>query len=141
MHRQSVRVLTAVVVVFLWFAGVAPAQYVPHQVKVTVPFDFTVGDRPFVAGDYLLLCSPRGIELRNAQGQVLSTVFHHSVESREMVASTKLVFTTEDGGHALQQVWLGGSTYGYELPPSKAATELAKLRSNKHVPAAGGGTK
>ncbi len=141
MKKQGIRVFAAVLGAVLSFAGIASAQYVPHLIQVNVPFDFTIGNKDFAAGDYQLRCTPTGIELRNSRGQELATFFHHSVESQNPAAAPKLVFDTSTGGHELTQVWVAGSNYGYELPASKAAAELAKARSSQRLQAGTGGTK
>lgn len=140
MTRHIVRVLTVVVGSAMWFAGVAQAQYVPHWVKVRVPFEFTFQDRQFAAGDYLVVCTPITAELRTPQGETVATGIPHSVESRTLLPA-KLSFTSEDGVHVLSQIWPGNSPVGYEFAPSKRSTLVAKQRSTQQVEGAGGGNK
>jgi hypothetical protein len=141
MNNQNIRVLTMLSFAVLWFAGVVEAQYVPHYVKVSIPFDFTVGDKSFPGGEYSLACTPGRVDLRDAHAHVVASIITHSVESLENPAASKLVFTTDEGSHALKQVWTENDRYGYELPPSKAATALAKQRSRAPVQVSGGGNK
>lgn len=141
MSSKKFRVLTTVWGAVLGFAGIASAQYVPRTVKVAVPFEFTAGEKSFPAGDYVLVCTPTSVDLRNARGQRLVALFHHSVQSQGMSPSTRLVFTTSAGGHDLQQIWLAGSNYGYELPASKTAVAFAKAHGDQRMQAGGSGTK
>jgi hypothetical protein len=141
MRRQSILVLTALVVVVLSFAGAMQAQYVPHYVKVDVPFEFTVGEKVLPAGDYKLVCTPDEIELRDARGQVVASAVHHSVRTADTMVSPKLVFVSEDGGHTLRQVWPGETSYGYELATSNPVVALAKRRSHAVGQVGGGGNK
>jgi hypothetical protein len=140
MSRHHVRVLTAVVGAVLWLAGLAQAQYVPHMVKVRVPFEFTFQDRQFAAGDYVVVCTPITVELRTPQGETVAKEIPHSVESRDLMPA-KLVFNSEDGVHVLSQIWPGGTRSGYEFAPPRVATLLANQRSHKPGESAGGGNK
>jgi hypothetical protein len=137
MTRHIARILTAFLGTVLCFAGFAQAQYIPHSVKVNVPFEFSFRNQTFPAGDYFVLCTPAKIELRNADQHVLATEIPHAVESAGLV-DTKLVFGSGEGVHVLRQIWVGGSRYGYELSPSRGATLLAKQHTNKPATATGG---
>ncbi len=141
MRRQSILVLTALVVAVLSFAGAMQAQSVPHYVKVSVPFEFAVGQKALPAGDYKIVCTPDEIELLDARGQVVASTVHHSVRTADTTVPPKLVFVSEGGGHVLRQVWPGETRYGYELAPSNSEVALAKRRSHTAVQAGGGGNK
>ncbi len=141
MRKQSIRIMTALVVVVLSFAGVTQAQYVPHYVKVSIPFEFSVGDRLLPAGDYKLACTPTQVELRDAGGKVVASTIHHSVQTADTPVAPKLVFITEGDGHALRQVWPGATNYGYELTQYRFANAMARQHSKTPVQLAGGGNK
>jgi hypothetical protein len=141
MCKQSIRILTALVGVVLSFAGALQAQYVPHYVKVSVPFEFTVGNKVLPAGDYKFVCTPTEIELRDADGKVVATMIHHAVRTLDAPVAPKLVFMTEGEGHALRQVWPGSTNYGYELAPSKPGIVMARQHSKTPVQLSGGGNK
>jgi hypothetical protein len=140
MTRHGVRVLTIVVGAVLCFAGLAQGQYQPHMVKVRVPFEFTFHGKVFAAGDYVVVCTPITVELRTPQGETVAKEIPHSVESRVPVPA-KLVFNSDDGVHALSQIWPGGTSSGYEFAPPKPATLLANQCSHKPGESAGGGNK
>jgi hypothetical protein len=141
MYKQSIRILTALVVVVLWFAGAMQAQYVPHYVKVSIPFEFTVGDKLLPAGDYKFVCTPTEIELRDTDGKVVATMVHHSVRTLDTPVAPKLVFMTEGEGHALRQVWPGSTNYGYELAPYIPGNIMARQHTKMPAQTAGGGNK
>jgi len=141
MRKQSTLVLTALVVAVLSFTGAMQAQYVPHYVQVSVPFEFTFGNNVLPAGAYKLSCTPDEIELRDARDQVVASAVHHSVRTADTTVSPKLVFVSEDGGHALRQVWPGETSYGYELQAFHPVVALAKRRSHAASQAGGGGNK
>jgi len=141
MRKQSILVLTALVGVVLSFAGAMQAQYVPHYVQVSVPFEFTIGNKLLPAGQYKLVCTPDDIQFRDARGQVVASAVHHSVRTADTTVSPKLVFVNEDGGHALRQVWPGETSYGYELAPLSPGAALATRPSQTVGQAGGGGNK
>ncbi|MBZ5681212.1 MAG: hypothetical protein LAO24_14020 [Acidobacteriia bacterium] len=141
MNHRNVRILTVLSFAVLWLAGVAEAQYAPHYVKVSIPFDFTVGDKSFPGGEYSLACTPGRVELRDARTHVVTTIFTHSVESLDRPAAPKLVFSADAGGRALRQVWMENDRYGYELAPSKTATALARQRPRAPVQISASGNK
>ncbi len=141
MRKQSILALTALVVAVLSFAGATQAQSVPHYVKVSVPFEFAVGQKVLPAGDYKIVCTPDEIELLDARGQVVASTVHHSVRTADTAVPPKLVFVSEDSGHVLRQVWPGETSYGYELAPLNPGVALAKRRSHTAVQAGGGGNK
>jgi hypothetical protein len=141
MRKQTLRVMTVLVGAVLSFAGAMQAQYVPHYVKVTVPFEFTVGNKLLPAGDYKFVCTPNHLELRDAGGKVVALTVHHSVQSADTPIPPRLVFATGGGGHALRQVWPGSTNYGYELAPSAPAITLAKHGSTPPAQPGGGGSK
>ena len=141
MCKQLIRILTALVGVVLSFAGAIQAQYAPHYVKVSVPFEFTVGNKALPAGDYKFVCTPSEVELRDAEGKVVASTVHHAVRTADTPVAPKLVFVTEGGGHALRQVWPGSTNFGYELALSKPTVVMAKQHSKTPVQLAGGGNK
>jgi hypothetical protein len=135
-------ILTSLSLAVLLFAGTANAQYAPRIVKVNLPFEFSMGDKTFPAGDYSIVAMvPGRLELRDAQEHVLTSLFTHPVQALESPDSAKLDFSTASGGHALTQVWFLNNRIGYELAPQRALTALAKRRGRESVPANAGGNK
>ena len=127
MTNLITRMLTPLSLVVLLFAGTARAQFGPRIVQVNVPFDFTVGDKAFPAGQYRLVSTAQHrLDLRDSQGRVLAGLITHSVQSLDKSPSTKLKFSTAGGGHELTQVWIQGGLIGDELASPKQPRALAK---------------
>jgi hypothetical protein len=139
MNHRNVRMLTALSIAVLWLPT-AHAQYPSMVVKVNIPFNFSVNNKPFPSGEYSVLCTPVRLDLRDSQAHVVASLFTHRVESLESAAETKLQFST-DGGYALIRLWIHGERIGYELSPSKTAAALAKLHSRAPVQISGGGNR
>jgi hypothetical protein len=137
MKNLAVRTLTSLlfgVLVFgvLALGQTAQAQRIQQAVKVSIPFEFTVGDQTFPAGHYTVVRIPPTIlELRDAGNRLLFTALTNSVQSLTKPAAAKLQFYSEDGRHALAQVWQAGDSIGQELQPPKAWTSAAKRRSGR----------
>ena len=142
MKNLIARILTPLSLATLWLAGAAHAQYVQRTIKVNVPFEFTIGDKGFRAGDYFFVTTnPNQLSLHDSQGHVVASLLTHSVESLEASPSTKLRFSTLDGGHALRQIWIVNQRVGFELAPTKPAALLAKQRSHAPAESTGAGNK
>lgn len=142
MKSTITHILTPLFLVVLFVTGITHAQYVPRIAEVKVPFDFTVGEKTFPAGEYSLVrLGPGRLELRDAYRQPLASLITYSVQSLEKSSSTKLRFSTADGGHALIQVWFEGELVGDELLAPKHRTALAKRNSSHTGELGSGGNK
>jgi hypothetical protein len=127
MKRQGYFPSKLVLGIFVVLAlGMAHAQISGDVLKVKVPFDFRVGAQKFPAGEYSLKpLLPHTMLLRNQGGQVLTSIGTHSVESREIQSSVKLVFNGYGGQYFLAQIWKEGDNIGRELMMSPTEIEMA----------------
>ena len=142
MKSWPIRILTSLSLAVLLLTGITQAQYVSRIVEVKVPFDFTVGEKTFPAGEYSFVRLGRGrLELRDANRQPLASLITNSVQSLERSRSTKLRFSTADGGHALIQVWFEGELIGDELLVPRHRTAMAKRDSSRSGELGSGGNK
>jgi hypothetical protein len=142
MKSLTRRMLTPLFLAVLLLGGIASAQYVPHIVQVKVPFEFTVNEKVFPAGEYSIVrTAPGRLDLRDARGYQLVSLITHFAQSLEQSASTKLQFSTEGGGHALTQVWIKGDRIGNELAAPKKATVLATRNPRQPGEAGSGGNR
>jgi len=107
--------------------GMAQAQ---STVRVTVPFNFTVGRQNLSAGEYTFSQDrlSRAMVLRNQQGEVLSHVLIYSVETSEASNSGKLVFHRYGGHFFLAQIWEAEEKSGQQLIMSPLEVEMAKAQ-------------
>jgi len=124
------KVLSAMFLGVLLFAGIAHAQYTPQVIKVNVPFSFEVNGRSFPAGSYSLVRSePNLLRLRDSNGRWLVNILAGSVIAESVPVSAKLEFRNEDGVHVLSRVWQENDPYGYQLYAGKPTQLLAKKRN------------
>ena len=126
MKTQSYTLRKVILGTFI-VAAVAMAHAQSGDVlKVTITFNFSVGTKTFLAGEYSLKpLLPHAMALRNQAGQVLTSIGTHSVESREAERSSKLVFNGYNGQYFLTQIWEARDDIGRELAKSRAEAEIA----------------
>jgi hypothetical protein len=106
------------------------AQNIERTIKATIPFEFSVGDKTFPAGNYRLVSTaPAFLQLRDAAGHSLATVLTNSVQSLNATATPKLQFLSEGGHYRLAQVWQASYPSGQQLQSRKASTEIAKRQA------------
>jgi hypothetical protein len=125
------RTLTSFVLALISLATTAPAQSAP-VIKVNVPFEFTFGDRTFLAGDYSLARPEQHLlALRDSRGRMIDWVLTERLDSLAPAASTELKFDSSEGKHILTEVWLQEQTSGERLAPVKDNTFLVKHHSTE----------
>jgi hypothetical protein len=92
----------------------------PARVNVTVPFDFTVGDKQLKAGDYIIesLLNKRVLKLRSEDGDVKQVVLTVPIETTTTTTlgnHEHLLFLHDGDGYSLSQVWFHGDEGGRDL--------------------------
>jgi hypothetical protein len=121
-------ILLALTVLLL--ATAAEAQ--TTNVKVSIPFDFVVGDRAYSAGEYTIKSmSDNGlvIQIGTSQQPALGMARSYSCASNAPAATTKLMFHRLGEHYFLYQAWTEGNNWGREFPKSKGEVQLAKNNS------------
>jgi hypothetical protein len=132
MKKQGCILHKMILAMFLLLAvGVGYAQ---EGIKVSVPFDFTVGKQTFPAGEYTVAPMPMSLNkmlLRNRTGEVLIFMQTNPAESRERANSARLVFNQYGGEYFLTQIWQGGSDFGQQLIKSSVEIEMARATQSR----------
>ena len=112
------------------------AENVPF-IKVSIPFNFTVGNQTLPAGDYTVLHSDVHAQsvvwLQSPDGKFVAIVGTHPRYALDPSPSTQLIFQHSGGGYFLSQFWTLGSSSGREVQLSKRAKELARNGSSGDV--------
>ena len=109
------------------------AQVQSRQVRATVPFDFTVGDKQLPAGTYSIAqAMNRTIQIQNRKTRVV--VFSLASENGSPSAGCVLAFDRRAGQNFLHAVLCQSAALSIDLPASKrenrALVEEAKLRDS-----------
>jgi hypothetical protein len=104
--------------------------------RVSIPFQFTAGDRQLPAGKYVVYANQHEHELvlRNNQQSVTVKLAASSAFRQENDASNgRLEFNDYGNAHVLKKVWQVGDNKAAVLPSTKHEQELAKLAAPVHV--------
>ncbi len=131
--------ITSLVVGVLLFTAAGYAQFMQQVIlKAEVPFEFSVGNKTFPAGEYRVVrLAPHTLALRDSQERTLASFVTGPVMARTAHATPTLRFESDGNRHVLSQVWPGGVTTGYEVSIPKRVTLLAQQPpANTDVPAA-----
>ena len=136
MIAKNIRMLLAIALLLGAVSVYTQAENVPF-IRVSVPFNFTVGNLTLPAGDYTISDSdvhPQSvIWLQSLDGKYVAIVHTHPTFALEPSARTQLIFQHSGNEYFLSQVWTLGSTSGRELPSSNRAKELAENGSSSDV--------
>ena len=135
MNQLTHRALLSAVMAIACFTGIASAQASPRIIKAHIPFGFSIGAKQFPAGDYSIVEPEQNLlNLRNEDGQSLTLMLTHSVESAKPIYTPELRFVSADGGYALLEVWTGAGTSGEQLSrPKSRVTEVKQSTQDTQV--------
>jgi hypothetical protein len=110
------RTLTLLSLTVLLSAGWAPAQQFSVLVRATVPFELSVGNKTFPAGDYTIVrANPSTLVLRDAKNRSLAVMITTPVWSATPPSGPKLVFYKRGDRGFLVRVWQADSFTGQEI--------------------------
>ncbi len=96
-------------------------------VVAQVPFDFVVGDKVIPAGELIVqpaTAADATISIRNTDAKVGLFSPASSVETRKAAGASALVFHKYGDRYFLSAIRLEGTRTSYEVPQSRAETEL-----------------
>jgi hypothetical protein len=116
-------------------AGVQAAHGQSTHVRAQIPFDFTVGDKKFPAGEYSIGRAQSGndalLEVSSVKGNL--TAFRLTSEDLSLArkASDTLVFHQYGDQYFLYEVWPAGGNVGRTLLESRSERAAEGLAKNK----------
>lgn len=117
-------------VAFALFVLLTPALAQTGAVRVTVPFQFTVGRQTLAAGDYKVAISGSLLQVARIGGSgAVSVLTNYTGGGANQDASPRLVFHRYGNHHFLAVAWIGEANMGHEL--YAAAAELEYARTTK----------
>jgi len=112
----------------LLVAGSAIAQNV--KVRANVPFNFTIGNKAFLAGGYdIETNSPstdNALLIRARDGHSSMIVMSNSAQTLKPADKNKLVFDRYGDQYFLAEIWVQGARLGRHLPKSSREKELVR---------------
>lgn len=132
MKKQLSSIVT-VLSLLIAMTGIGFAQ-VPAAIRVDIPFDFTVGNKPFPAGKYLVkrLSGVDTMIIHSADNANSIPFLVHGGETVKGDAPCQLSFNRYGEQYFLSQIWDGSDTTGKKLLKSKSERETA-TRMREHL--------
>ena len=123
--------------VILFIATSAQGQSLSTGVRVNIPFDFTVSDKTFEAGEYSfnpVQDNDTVFRISEVNGRFNSVCLTHSVQRSIPNTKTALEFHRYGNQYFLKQIWAAGATSGRQVFKSRNERELERsLRGNSPV--------
>jgi hypothetical protein len=113
--------------VFALFVLLTPAFAQTAAIRVSVPFNFTVGKQTLAAGDYRVAISGSLLQVSRLDGPGVSTVStNYTGGGANQDLTPRLVFHCYGNRHFLSVAWIGERNMGHELFASSAELEYAR---------------
>ena len=101
-----------------------------RQTIIHIPFNFTVGEKSFPAGKYVIERNRNNsdtvwvIKQKDDNGSAI--LLTQPVRANDVVEQTRLVFNRYDDLYFLSEFWTVGSQTGHQVPVSKQERALEK---------------
>jgi len=106
-----------------------------RQTIIHIPFNFTVGEKSFTAGKYVIQQNRKDSDLvwviRRKDNVGKALILTRPVRANETVAETRLVFHKYDDLYFLAEFWTPGSNTGREIQTSNREKALEKTLAEK----------
>lgn len=129
MKRFAASVLTMLLSTFIGMTGPASAA-TGTFVKVNIPFEFSVGDRTFPAGEYSLTqLRPDIIALYDSRGHNVDIALAYVKTNLEPPTDTKVKFEVVGGRHMLAEMCTAGESTGAVFAVKRVSSRTQQLSS------------
>jgi hypothetical protein len=117
-------------VAFVLFVLLAPAFAQTATVRVSLPFDFAVGQQTLTAGEYRVIVDSRTVRVAPMDGQGIDCgSFAYISPAPGQDLSPKLIFHRYGDRYFLSEVWTGDVKRGHKLMVSTTEREYARAAS------------
>ena len=106
-----------------------------RQTIIHIPFNFTVGDKAFPAGKYVIERNRKDSDtvwvIRHKDNAGKAMLLTRPVRANDVVEHTRLVFNRYDDLYFLSEFWTVGTQTGHEIPVSKRERTLEKTLAER----------
>ena len=131
-HIQRAIALSGLLVLLTFTSALAQTD---RQTIIHIPFNFTVGEKVFTAGKYVIASNRKDTStvwvIRRKDGSDATFVLTRPVYSLDTQEKTKLVFHRYEDLYFLTEVWTSGSAAGREIQISNREKTLEKVLASK----------
>lgn len=115
MRAIILKITTILALVMAFTAISAQAQTSRNAMRITVPFEFNVGEKVLPAGKYTVFVENQIIRIRKTDGKANAVaIVQRTIGASHIDGVAKLTFLRYDDQSFLSQVWLAGGV-GREL--------------------------
>jgi hypothetical protein len=108
-----------------------------RQTFISIPFNFSVGDKSFVAGEYIIERNRKDSDtvwvIRRKANSGKAVFLTRPVRANETQEGTKLVFSQYEDLYFLTEVWTAGTNTGREIQVSSREKALEKALAEKRT--------
>lgn len=108
-----------------------------RQTFISIPFNFSVGDKSFVAGEYIIERNRKDSDtvwvIRHKGDSGKAVFLTRPVRANETQEGTKLVFSRYEDLYFLTEVWTAGTNTGREIQVSSREKALEKALAEKRT--------
>jgi hypothetical protein len=124
MKKQALQLtLLCLLVVFAATRTVAQSR-----VTVKVPFDFSISDRTFPAGQYSISSSQDRLTVQDSAGKPVFIGIANQVSGRRVGGTSMVVFHCYDARCFLSELWTPPRENGVQLLPSRREAAMARRK-------------
>lgn len=141
MRKQLLKAATMFVgIIALAFASaMAASAQNPRNLKVNIPFDFSVKGATLPAGEYIVsrvsTTDEMSLTMQRTDGKGAAIVLAKRIQANERQEESRLVFNRIGDHYFLSQVWTSGDSEGRELYKTKKEQSLEnELAKNNQQP-------
>jgi len=108
-----------------------------RQTIIHIPFNFSVGEKSFPAGKYVIERNRNNSDtvwvIKQKDDGGSSILLTRPVRANDVVEETRLVFNRYDDLYFLSEFWTVGSQTGQQIPTSKRERALEKAVAERRV--------
>jgi len=131
-HIQRAIALSGLLVLLTFSSALGQSD---RQTIIHIPFNFSVGEKSFSAGEYVIARNKREsdtvwvIRHKDNAGKVM--LLTRPVRANDTAENTKLVFSRYDDVYFLTSFWIAGTNTGREVQISDKEKALEKVLAVK----------
>src|SRR5262245_30313071 len=131
MKKRATAIFSAIALIAIMATAASTSAQSNYGIRITVPFDFTIGDKTYPSGRYTVGVSSSNLDLIRVHAtDSYKTAFVTStipINAAGDDHQPQLEFNRYGDRYFLHKVWLGDR--GHQLPRSKSERELIEDRS------------
>ena len=128
---RNLRTIAAVVLMLGFVVGSIYGQSGAPKMKVTVPFQFSIGQATLSAGQYLITSLNDRVLVQEVSGRNNALTFTGRLDRKVSEQNSRVIFDCYSGECFLSQIWFTGQEAGHTLAQSKRQIQLAKTSTGQ----------